>query len=126
MKEKEELLELYKKTKYIIPELEIQIGIDKLNSSIDKELAKTKKLSWAFISPFNPFSKEVSDEENEQYFERLKEQVSTNYAKYFIGYGQGQEGWKDEKSILIIGISETQATKLGQQFGQNAIVIGSA
>ena len=125
MTEKEKLLEIYKQTNYFISDLGIQIVIEKFNNKIDKEVEKFNKISWAFISASNPFSKNISDKKNEQNFELLKEQVSENYIKYFIGYGQGQGGWESEKSIFIIGITETQATKLGLLFGQNAIVIGS-
>jgi hypothetical protein len=125
MTDKDKLIEIYERTIYEITELGLTININLFNSEIDEVVGKYNRISWAFITAANPFSKSVSETENEQYFERLKEQVENNYIKSFLGYGKGQNGWNDEKSLFIIGISETPATELGKLFRQNAIVIGS-
>lgn len=132
MASKEELMKVYKETKYIIyPDdsiEEVAIRIDKTNREIDSLLTLPDDdtlLGWAFISASNPFSVETSVEENKQSFKRLEELVAANYMKHYIGYGKGQDGWPDEKSIFIVGISEKEATALGKELGQNAIVIGA-
>lgn len=132
MASKEELMKVYKETKYIIyPDdsiEEVQIRIDRTNREIDTLLELLDEdilLGWAFISASNPFSVETSVEENKQSFKRLEELVTANYMKHYIGFGQGQNGWPDEKSIFIIGISEKEATELGKELGQNAIIIGA-
>jgi len=129
---KEELMKVYKETKYILyPDdsiEEVEIRIDKTNREIDSLLDLLDEdmlLGWAFISASNPFSVETSVEENKQSFKRLEELVAANYMKYYTGFGNGQNGWPDEKSIFIIGISEKEATELGKELGQNAIIIGA-
>jgi hypothetical protein len=129
---KEELMKVYKETKYILyPDdsiEEVEIRIDKTNREIDSLLDLLDEdmlLGWAFISASNPFSVETSVEENKQSFKRLEELVAANYMKYYTGFGKGQNGWPDEKSIFIIGISEKEATELGKELGQNAIIIGA-
>ncbi|MBK7226902.1 MAG: DUF3293 domain-containing protein [Saprospiraceae bacterium] len=124
MIDKASFLAIYKNTNYIIPELHTKIKIDELNAIIDSELLKSNHSYWAFISAANPFSKEISDQENEFNFLKLKNLIDAQFPKYFEGYGEGLLGWKNEKSILIFGITEEQAIKIGKQFGQNAIVVG--
>lgn len=132
MASKEELMAVYNATKYIIyPDdsiEELEIRIDKTNREIDNLLELIDEdtvFGWAFISASNPFSVETSDEDNKQSFKRLEDLVTANYLKHYVGFGQGQDGWADEKSIFIVGISEKEATELGKELGQNAIIIGA-
>jgi hypothetical protein len=125
-------MKIYKETKYIIyPDdsiEEVEIRIDKVNREIDSLLELLDEdmlLGWAFISASNPFSTETSVEENKQSYKRLEEMVTANYLKHYTGFGKGQNGWPDEKSIFIVGISENEATELGKELGQNAIIIGA-
>ena len=45
--------------------------------------------------------------------------------EFFHGWGVGTRGdWPPEPSLLVLGIDEEQARKVGAEFGQNAIVVG--
>lgn len=80
-------------------------------------------VEWAYITSVNPFSEMHTDAENEQLFELLKKEVSKY--KSFLGEGVGTDpAWKPEMSLLILGISKTEAIRLGNKYGQNAIVYG--
>lgn len=79
MIDKASFLAIYKNTNYIIPELHTKIKIDELNAIIDSELLKSNHSYWAFISAANPFSKEISDQENEFNFLKLKISLTHNF-----------------------------------------------
>ncbi len=118
-----ELLDAYLSTVYKVynPPMELRIG--EYSHEIDSLLQAQGNTSWAFITAFNPYSRFLTDSENERRHEELKSFVN-EYAIY-EGEGVGEDKrWKSEKSLLIIGISTEEAMKLGKEFEQNAIVFG--
>ena len=79
--------------------------------------------SWAFISACNPGSIRTSDNPERQ--RALLEKLDNlGYEKY-PGIGiPDQGGWLPEESVLVAGIIELEAIRIGREFGQNAIVCG--
>ena len=117
------LLEAYKNTKYIVFEPTLTIEIGKLNQDLDKLLLKHNSNEWAFITAYNPYSRVLTEEENKVLHNKLKE-LTEKYVT-FEGYGVGQDPtWEPELSLFIIGISKGDASKIGKEFEQNAIVYG--
>ncbi len=117
------LIEAYKNTKYIVfkPTLIIEIG--KLNQEIDDIMINHNSNSWAFITAYNPFSRILTNDENRLRHDELKE-LTKDYMT-FEGHGVGENPtWEPELSLLIIGISKDDASKIGKEFEQNAIVYG--
>ena len=117
------LLEAYKNTKYIVFEPTLTIEIGKFKQDVDKLLLKHNSNEWAFITAYNPYSRVLTEEENKVLHNKLKELT----AKYvtFEGHGVGQDPtWEPELSLFIIGISKGDASKIGKEFEQNAIVYG--
>lgn len=122
---KEELLQAYSETDYIIPDLGIIVKIGQENKELDALQEKYASCSWAFITAENPKSKSLSDDENQQRTNQLKVLIEKLGKPYFEGYGQGKSGWKPEKSFLILDTSRNDAIeKFGIPFEQNAIVVG--
>ena len=81
--------------------------------------------SWAFISAWNPYSKKVSEEDNEIRHAKLIKLVETKKFPTSEGYGVPEnEEWEAEKSLLILGISRREAIFFGKRMEQNAIVWG--
>jgi hypothetical protein len=118
-----ELIEAYNATEYKVYSPAITITVGQLNKELDKLLLENNETDWTYITSCNPYSRDCSDEENGNYYESLLQHVS-GY-KYFEGEGQGIDTtWPAEKSILIIGISESQAIQIGNKYNQNAIVFG--
>ncbi|WP_300435966.1 DUF3293 domain-containing protein [Christiangramia sp.] len=118
------LLTAYNNTSYNVFEPALSIKIGQRNPELDTFLKSMNHKKWAFITACNPFSKIVSDRENEERHHQLKEQIKEY--PFFEGEGKGMDtSWKPERSFLILGISETDAVKLGRYFEQNAIVLGS-
>jgi len=117
------LIEAYQNTKYKIFELDLTIEIGKFNKEIDVLLQKNNSNEWAFITAYNPYSKVVSDEENNIRHDELKE-LTKSY-KTFEGHGVGEDPtWEPELSLFIIGISKKDAIRIGNKYEQNAIVYG--
>ena len=118
-----DLLEAYKNTKYKVFELDLVIEIDKINDNLNQLLKKYSSTEWAFITAFNPYSKVLTQDENIERHNGLKE--LTNGYIIFEGHGVGEDPtWEPELSLLIIGITKEDAILIGNRFEQNAIVIG--
>jgi hypothetical protein len=117
------LIEAYKNTKYIVFEPNLIIEIGKLNQEIEDIIINHNSNSWAFITAYNPFSRILTNDENRLRHDELKE-LTKDYIT-FEGHGVGENPtWEPELSLLIIGISKDDASKIGKEFEQNAIVYG--
>ena len=118
-----ELIKAYYETDFNVfnPAITIKIGVN--NDLLNNLLFKHGVDEWAYITPFNPYSKVLSKEQNEQRYKDLKNKI-VNY-KYFEGEGVGTGlSWKPEKSFLIFGITKEKAIEFGNEYEQNAIVYG--
>jgi len=118
-----ELIEAYNATEYKVYSPAIIITVGKLNKYLDQFLLENNKTDWTYITSCNPFGRDCSEDENKNYYESLLQHVSSY--KYYEGEGQGIDTtWPAEKSILIIGISVSQAIEVGNKYNQNAILVG--
>lgn len=117
------LIEAYSETVFHVFVPKLDIRIDQLNPRLDSLLVKYGNTCWAFITPFNPYSRILDDNEN---LERMLQML--NDLKGFVymhGEGRGSDPrWKPELSVLVLGISLSKAKTIGKQYGQNAIVTG--
>lgn len=117
------LLEAYKNTKYKVSQQDIVIEINKFNDKLNELLHKYNSTEWAFITAFNPYSKVLTQDENIERHNELKE-LTTSYI-IFEGHGVGDDPkWEPELSLFIIGITKADAILVGEKFEQNAIVCG--
>jgi hypothetical protein len=117
------LIEAYKNTKYKVfnPNLVIEIGV--MNNDLNDILSKNNATEWAYITAFNPYSKVLTDSENKDRHLELQE-VNKSFLTY-EGHGVGTDpSWEPELSLLVIGISKSEAILIGKKFEQNAIVYG--
>ena len=81
-----------------------------------------KKIA-AFITAFNPSSIELSNQENKERNQQLEEKIKTLHLCYLHGEGKCDESeGSSEESFLVFEIDQTEAIRLGKEFGQNAIV----
>ncbi len=118
-----ELKESYKGTTFKVFQPRIEIRIDEINAALETLLSESDVDEWSYITADNPYSKELSDEQNNQRFQELIRMV--NKYSFYEGEGVGEDPtWKPEKSILIIGITREKAISIGNYFEQNAIVVG--
>lgn len=118
-----ELLEEFKATTYLVYNKDIPININRHNKRLEELLQDNKAESWAFITAWNPYSKVLTDEENNIRHQQLM--AMTKKYVCFEGEGRGKDPkWKPERSLLIIGIAKDDAAMIGNHFQQHAIVIG--
>ena len=99
------------------------LNVGKVSEEL-KVLLKQKRVdSAAFITAWNPYSKSLSDEENQSRNEQLKNELIIRSLKFIDGFGQDPLGqWDGEDSFLVLGIELEASKKLGVQFEQNAII----
>lgn len=118
-----ELRNAYLSTRFRVFDPPIEIRIGQVNPPLNKLLKENEASIWAYITAFNPFSKELTVSQNLERHEQLRSQIE-NYAIY-EGEGAGDDAtWIPERSFLVLGISKEDAKKLGMKYEQNAIVAG--
>ena len=104
----------------------IRLRIGKASVELDKLLGNFGARAWAYVTAYNPASRPLPRDENERRHGELVRHVRSLGKKFFDGEGIPDDGrWQIEASLLILDIAEEQATRLGTDFGQNAIVVGT-
>lgn len=117
------LIEAYKATTFKVFQPYIEIHVDEFNVDLENLLVENNVEEWAYITPYNPYSKELTDEQNRHRFEELIQMI--NSYLFYEGEGVGKDlTWKPEKSVLIVGIQTEKAMEIGNYFEQNGIVVG--
>lgn len=118
------LLEAYNSTTYKVFNTDIEIRIGQNSTQLDKLLTTHNCNTWAFITPYNPYSRMLMTESHN--YPRLIE-LKKDLIDYKILEGEGlgtDPSWVPERSFLILGIDKTKAELLGKKYEQNAIVVG--
>jgi hypothetical protein len=124
---RERLLQAYSATSFVAdtPQGRLELRIGNLSPRLDRLLASLGAQSWAYLTAFNPRSEPLSDAENEKRHRRLEERIDALGFFAFAGEGVGDDGtWPAERSLLVIGVSRSEAIDLGREFGQLAVVRG--
>ena len=119
-----DLLKSYKLANYHVdasPSFILKIDIH--SPELESIYKTSHKHTAAFITAFNPYSQELSAQENKDRNHKLEELIQSLHFDYMRGEGKCGDGdWDGEESFLIFGITEKQASKIGKEFEQNAIV----
>jgi hypothetical protein len=77
----------------------------------------------AFLTACNPFSQIVSATDNSIRQCQLADELAIRGLTYLPGIGQHpSNNWPGEESFLVLNLNLQAAKKIGEQFGQNAIV----
>lgn len=93
--------------------------------SIDRILSERGVESWAFITAWNPDSRELSEVENARRNADLRSEIERRGFFALPGAGVGEDpAWTPEESLLVLGIRREEALQLGRRFGQKAILVG--
>lgn len=120
-----DLVSAYRATDYVAhgSDRAVVIRIGHHSLIVDALLARMHARSGAFITAWNPFSKELSFEANRHWDRELKRYLSARGFVFVEGEGRGRTGeWPPEPSILAFGISRTEASEIGRRYRQNAVV----
>lgn len=79
--------------------------------------------SSAFLTAFNPNSVPHPVAVNRASQERLERELTAMGLTFLAGFGEDPAGvWPGEPSVLVLGVSRSDAERIGGQFGQRAIV----
>jgi hypothetical protein len=115
----------YRATAYTAetPAGRIVLRVDEVNGALDRLLADSGVVCWAYLSAHNPGSTPLSPAENDARHRELLAAAETAGHPFHEGAGVG-EGWPAETSLLILGISEPEAVLLARRFEQLAILVG--
>jgi hypothetical protein len=120
-----QLLEAYRRTSFIIeaPHCEINLRVGEPSQAIDALLESYHATTCAFITAWNPGSVRLEASYNKQLQAELVQIVQSLRLPFLPGRGVGEStDWPPEESILVIGVDQDGALKIGRTFGQLAIV----
>ena len=99
------------------------LNVNKVSEDLKTLYKQSRVDSAVFITAWNPYSKSLSNEENQLKNNDLENELNLRSLKFINGFGQDPLGqWAGEESFLVLGISLEASKKLGAQFEQNAIV----
>jgi len=76
-----------------------------------------------FITAFNPFSRELTADENHRRQAELAKELTQRGLEFVDGVGQHpSDNWPGEPSFLVFGLALEAAKSLGKAYEQNAII----
>jgi Protein of unknown function (DUF3293) len=122
------LVSAYRATDYVARSggWAVVIRIGHRSLVVDRLLARMHVMSGAFITAWNPFSRNLSFQANEHWDRELKRYLSVRRFAFVEGEGRGRIGeWPPEPSIFAFGISRVEASAIGRRYRQNAVVYAS-
>jgi hypothetical protein len=121
----ESLINAYRLAKYIViyedEEYRLQVGSS--SEFVDHMLHHQNIKTAYFITPENPFSCTVSEQENSLRLKRFRKELDKLQYFFLLGYGTDEaEKWPKESSYLIFTDDESAMHNLAARFGQNALL----
>jgi hypothetical protein len=122
-----QFLDAYRRTAFLAdtPRGRLTLHIGQCRADLDALMADNGATTWAYVTAFNPGSVRLPAEENAARQRQLERTVSHQGFVSYPGEGIGDDGrWPAEASLLVLGISRTDAARLGRQHGQIAVVYG--
>lgn len=103
---------------------EIVLTIGEFSDELQEFLESNRYKTWAFISAYNPYSKQLSEQENIERHQLLKETLKDLSYSFIEGQGGSVDQTWSEPSLFIPDASLELAQSLGVRFEQNAILYG--
>lgn len=119
------LIRAYYKTVYQTNDGKFVLKINQKNDAINTYMNSKGYKYYCFITGWNPYSDELSIEENQKRNSWLVNILNKKGKEIFEGKGiPSNDSWKPEDSFLVFGIPKKDVISIGRKFGQNAIVYG--
>lgn len=121
------LLDAYRRTAFMAntPKGRLCLRVGQRSIELDELLTAHGVNTWAYVTALNPGSVPLTAEENSARQRQLERTVAELGLASYAGEGIGDDGrWAPEPSLLVLGTGRNDAVRLGQQFGQLAVVYG--
>jgi len=119
-----ELTQAYKETHYTVQDMEpFVLRIGEVSEDLMACHKRHRVECSAFITAWNPFSQQLTAQENEERQQALIAEIKGRSLFFLHGVGQHpSNNWPGEQSVLVLGLSLEAAKTLGRRFEQNAVV----
>ncbi len=120
-----ELISAYQQTNYVVQldGHDLVLRIDEYSGPLHELHTRYGARSSAFITACNPHSEIYTLEQNASRQNQLRTDLESLACVIISGIGQDLEGkWPGEPGFLAIGISSEDSVRLGNKYGQNAVV----
>jgi Protein of unknown function (DUF3293) len=116
----------YRATTYFVdgPSARFALRVGQASAEADSLAAAHRVNTWAYITAYNPGSAALPKEQNEKRQQELEQAVAKAGYAFCRGEGRGDGDWPAEPSLLVFGVSETDAAVLARGFGQAAALFG--
>lgn len=99
------------------------LKVGNANSALGNLLKAYNCFTAAFLTAYNPYSQPCELSDNTKAHQDLVDALTQLGVKYVEGLGTDPNSdWDPEPSLLVLGISLSQAEQLADQFGQNAFL----
>ncbi|HET7694107.1 MAG TPA: DUF3293 domain-containing protein [Vicinamibacterales bacterium] len=118
----------YENTDYFVFEPEgqpIRFRVGGRKPRLDALLARYGATRWAFMTAWNPASRELAAATNDSRQDEMLTELTARGYRCLRGEGRGADpSWPAEESVLVLDIPPAMARTIGRRFGQLAIVTG--
>jgi hypothetical protein len=124
-----ELIAAYRATDYRVrlPGSVITLRVDQYSEPLARLHDERDVRSSAFITAYNPYSRQASQQENTIAQQALLFELAARGFSRMEGEGAAPTGdWPPEPSVLVIGATFQAAQQLALQFRQNAFLFCAA
>lgn len=120
----DELTQAFTETDYIVHhEPPFTMNIGQPCPALKALMGEHNALCAAFITAWNPFSQQLSRQQNEARQNELKAELKRRGLKFIDGIGQHpSNNWPGEPSILVLDLSKEAAKALAGHHEQHAFV----
>lgn len=119
-----ELIAAYRETHYRVLATPVFTLLIDVHSTGLAELHRARGVDCsAFVTAWNPFSRALDDASNAARQDDLRDTLRRQGREFVEGVGtHPSNAWPGEPSLLVLGITRTDAEALGNRLEQNAIV----
>ena len=118
-----EFRDIYQNAKYgVLSSPSIEFSISQRSIHLDQLLTQYQQSTAGFITACNPWGKGLGKDMNHAKMAQLEKDLIKTKLPYLNAFGTNSEGTWKEESFLIIGIDKQDASQLGRQYEQNAII----
>ncbi|HEX2829732.1 MAG TPA: DUF3293 domain-containing protein [Burkholderiales bacterium] len=103
----------------------IDLTIGARSAALDGLLEERRADAWAFMTAWNPGSRQFTEAENARRQAELLALLRDRGFEWLAGSGvPARPDWQPEESVLVLDVGCDEAIAIAQEFGQVAIVAG--